>query len=112
MTEPDSGFLVSPLAAYFDEHLPDALAWFRSPGPDAGTLCDDFGECELLIDKKATVIALPDELAMDYGLIPDTRERKPVTRRTRFRWWRSRQRERAASLAYRLIAGYDPPEPE
>lgn len=38
-----------------------------------------------------------------------TREHKPVPRRTRLRWWRARQRENLASLAYRLIAGRDLP---
>lgn len=65
---------------------------------------------ELLVTKHAAYIPVSDELLMDMGVIPDTRERKPVPRRTRLRWWLSARRERAAEAAYRLIAGHDVPE--
>lgn len=50
--------------------------------------------------------------ALEAHILPDLEPagpREPVSRRTRFRWWREAQRERLASRAYRLIAGYDIP---
>lgn len=67
-------------------------------------------EPELLIQKHVCYIEVSNDLLMEYGVIPDTREHRPIPRRTRLRWWLAGQRERAACLAYRLIAGYGPPE--
>jgi hypothetical protein len=50
-------------------------------------------------------IEVPGELLMDHGIIPDTREHKPVPWRTRFRWKRAQWREQAARIAYRAITG-------
>lgn len=51
------------------------------------------------------------EMLMDCGVIPDTRPPlPPPTRRVRFRWWRSRQRERLAYWLFRRVAGFGVPE--
>ena len=64
---------------------------------------------ELLITKRVSYIDVPDELLMDYGVIPDTRPPRPrPSRRTRLRWWITDRRAVLAKRAYRLIAGYDP----
>jgi hypothetical protein len=65
---------------------------------------------ELLIQKHAAYIEVPEELLMDYGAIPDTRAHRTVPKRTRMRWWLAGKRTRAAELAYHLIAGEDPPQ--
>ena len=112
MSEP-SGFLVPPAltsepSRHFDEHLPAALAWFEQSAEPAGA--DDPARQLLAATKQVSYIEVPNELLMDWGLIPDTREHKPVPRRTRLRWWLGTQRERAAELAYRLVSGHDVPE--
>jgi hypothetical protein len=71
---------------------------------------NDEPEPELLIQKHAMYLQIPDELLMDYGAIPDTRPRVPVSRRMRLRWRLDRDRERLARWAYRRIAGCDLPE--
>ncbi len=63
-----------------------------------------------LIDKHPVYIEISEELLMDYGVIPDTRERKPVSRRMRLRWRMADAREHLARWAYRRIAGCDLPE--
>lgn len=56
--------------------------------------------------KISAIFDVPNELLMDYGLIPDTRPPRPPTP-----WrWRLRNklgdwRERAARRAYKIIAG-------
>lgn len=62
--------------------------------------------------KLSAIMVVPDELLMDAGIIPDTRPRVPIPWRTRLRYRIDDWRERMARRAYRLIAGYDPPEPE
>ena len=65
---------------------------------------------ELIAEKRAMYLEMPEELLMEYGIIPDTRPAlPPLSRRARFRWWRSRQREQLASWLFRRIAGYDVP---
>jgi len=59
---------------------------------------------------KTPVACLPisDEMAMEYGLIPDTRPPYvPPRWRTRLRWRIADLRERAAVNLYRLAAGHD-----
>lgn len=70
----------------------------------------DWQEPELLVTEHALVIPIPEEFLMDCGTIPDTREHKPIPWRTRLRWRLGERREKAAELAYRLIAGHDVPE--
>lgn len=62
--------------------------------------------------KHSIMIQVSEELLMDTGVIPDTREHKSILWRTRLRWRLSDGRERAAELAYRLIAGHDMPDRE
>ena len=100
--------MTDPLSRHFDKHWPDALAWFEQSAEPAGA--DDPARQLLAATKQVSYIEVPDELLMDWGLIPDTREHKPVPRRTRLRWRLGAQRERAAELAYRMISGHDVPE--
>lgn len=74
------------------------------PTGDGFLVPPGFGE-ELRDALEAMVLS---RLATGGGVFV-TREHKPVPRRTRLRWWRARQRENLASLAYRLIAGQDVP---
>lgn len=91
---------------------PFGVAWTRKQEPnplDAALITSP----ELLVTKRSAIIEVPDELLMDYGLIPDTRPPRPPTP-----WrWRLRNRiadwrERAARLAYRAIAGQWPDDGE
>ncbi len=62
--------------------------------------------------KATAYLPIPDEMAMEYGLIPDTRPPAPAPRwRDRIRWRLSELRERAAVLAFRVVAGRDPVDP-
>jgi hypothetical protein len=89
-----------------NERLAGALTGLRSGQEETG------GQPELLVTKHAVMLPVSEELLMDCGAIPDTRERKPISRRTLRRWRLSARRERLAELAYRLIAGHDVPERE
>ncbi len=103
--------MTDPLSRYFDEHLPDALAWYGfGPPPCAGDPVNPFSQVALDARKQVSYIEVPDELLMDAGLIPDTREHKPVPWRMRLRWKLGGWRERAAELAYRMVSGHDVPE--
>jgi hypothetical protein len=63
--------------------------------------------------KLSATILVPNELLMDAGVIPDTRPpRAPLPWRTRLRFRLDDWREKLARRAYKLIAGYDVPEPE
>lgn len=68
----------------------------------------------LIVRKLSSVIEVPDELLMAYGVIPDTRPPLPPTPwRWRLRNRVSNWRERTARRAYKVIAGYWPDdEPE
>jgi hypothetical protein len=66
-------------------------------------------EPELFVQKNVAYIQVSEELLMDHGVIPDTRVHRPISRRTRLRWWITAKRTSAATLVYRLIAGEDPP---
>jgi len=68
-------------------------------------------EPQVAVQKFAAYIQVSEELAMDYGLIPDTRPPPPpVPWRRRLRWRVFELRERFARWAFRRIAGYDMPE--
>lgn len=65
---------------------------------------------ELLVTKAVGYLAISDELAMEYGLIPDTRPPPPpVPWRTRLRWRWHEVRGQIAERAYRLISGHELP---
>jgi hypothetical protein len=59
------------------------------------------------VKKIAYTIPISTEMAMDCGLIPDTREPVKISRRRQWRWrfgdWRWRRRMRLASW----VAGFD-----
>jgi hypothetical protein len=65
---------------------------------------------QITVTKATGWIFVPDELAMDAGMIPDTRPRAAL--RKRLRWKVAALRERAARLAYRVISGDWPYEPD
>ncbi len=66
----------------------------------------------LTVQKHVAYINVPEELLMDAGVVPDTRVHKPISRRTRLRWWVSGRREAFAQLAYHIISGDAFPERE
>jgi hypothetical protein len=104
--EPD-GFM--SFADVLNERLADALTGLHPEQEETG---DGGEQQEHLIPpllKHEIMVQVSDGLLMDCGAIPDTRERKPIARRTLLRWWLSGRRERAAELAYRVIAGHDVP---
>lgn len=102
------------LTDYFAKMMPAAEQWFAeqargtAPEPSADGFLVPSGMHEELLEavKLSSFIQIPDELAMAYGLIPDTRPKPPP-----MPWrWRLRNRvtgwrERAARRAYKLIAG-------
>ncbi len=97
---------VNSIADALNERLADLLGGMRFEWEGTG----DQPEPGLAVTKNAAYLEVSEELLMDFGVIPDTREHKPIPRRKRFRWWLSARRERAAELAYQLIAGHDVPE--
>lgn len=102
------GFLVPPLAEWFDDHHAAALNFLGGLAPRA-----DGESAEMLVAHKlTTVINVPDDLLMDMGFIPDTREHRPVPWRWRLRWKVGAWRDRAARRAYKIIAGDWPDDGE
>ena len=108
MSDDDSGFLVPPglsgqLSRYFDENYDAALNWLGQLTPGS----EGDGSSEPLIARKlAATIEVPDELLMDYGVIPDTRPpRPPLPWHWRVKWKVQAARTRLAEIAYRAIAG-------
>ena len=57
------------------------------------------------IRKVAMEVPLSTEMAMDYGLIPDTRPPVIISRRTRFRWWRQTQVSLVRTTLGEWVAG-------
>jgi hypothetical protein len=95
------------MAFDFGPLFDEASAAFRdSMGADDRPMAD----ADMTVRKSAAWLLVPDELLMDAGAIPDTRVRRPLSLRARARYRVAATRERAARLAYRLIAGYDVPE--
>ncbi len=66
---------------------------------------------ELIVNKIGSYMPISDELAMEYGLIPDTRPPVVVTRRDRLRqrvrWAVARLRRRLGIRVGSWIAGED-----
>lgn len=93
----DSGFLVPP--AFWEEAARNMPGWTwdrRAPDdPQAITA-----------RKLESIMIVPNELLMDYGVIPDTRPAPPPpTWRHRWRRKWEQWRESAARRAYKIIAG-------
>lgn len=62
------------------------------------------------ITEVTAFIPISTDLAMDCGLIPDTRPpyvARPLSRRMRFRFWRARARTKLAVRFCRWLAGCD-----
>lgn len=71
-----------PGAMNWQEFLDQALA---DIGPDDE---DETPHPPIQVTKHAAYVQMPDETAMDYGLIPDTRPPMVLTRRQRWRYAR------------------------
>lgn len=74
------------------------------------TTADEFRDADVTVVKAVAYLPISDELAMEYGLIPDTRPPYVPPRwpwRTRLRWRIAGLRERVAVNLYRLAAGHD-----
>ena len=113
---------------WFAKNMPDAERWLKQFAaepvvgrPDVEPMGEPFSAPEpsrggflvppgLLDDIKlnAAYIEVSNELLMDCGVIPDTRERKPIPWRWRAKWKIRAWRESAARVAYRAIAGQWP----
>lgn len=65
------------------------------------------GEPEITVRKMAAWAAIPRELLEDREIVS-----APMPWRFRFRWWRERQREKLARVAYRAVAGDWPHNPD
>lgn len=59
------------------------------------------------VQKRAVSMMISNDLAMDYGLIPDTRTPARIPWRTRLRWKLSAWRERVGRKVGGWIAGVD-----
>jgi hypothetical protein len=62
------------------------------------------------VKKLSVPMFISEELLMDYGVIPDTREHKPISRRTRIRWWFADKRDYFAAWVYKVLAGHELPD--
>jgi hypothetical protein len=92
---------------------PVTLQWFDEQSPEPLGWPVNVDDGKPVIIKAASYIEVPNELLMDYGVIPDTRPKPPPPSwRTRFRWKREQWRERAARRAYRIVAGDWPDDRE
>ena len=113
----DDGFIVPPavghFAEWFEDMMPEAMAWFRDQAENAEPFTGGHPTVvplggpfqELSVTRRAAVIDVPDELLMDCGVIPDTREHKPIPWRWRLKWKIQNARTRLAEIAYRVVAG-------
>lgn len=110
---------MSGIDDYFARMMPDAMQWLEDQAtaepfafgrPVApGDPVSPFSQVSLDARKLSASIVVPDELLMDYGLIPDTRPKPPPPSwRTRLRRKLGDWRERAARRAFKAIAGYWP----
>lgn len=106
MSDEEQGFLVPPGFWQETQRRQRELAE-QLLGGARNTPGDDD---QLLIPRKhAAYIEVSNDLLMDMGVIPDTREHKPIPWRTRLRWRITDKRFALAGLAYRLIARQDLP---
>jgi hypothetical protein len=96
------------LGERISEMLRETGPWQGQPPTDAELAAGR--EVQVAVTKVSAWVLCSDEVAMDAGMIPDTRPR-PALRR-RLRWKAAAARERAARRAYRLIAGEWPHEPD
>lgn len=55
--------------------------------------------------KPSLLVPISTEMAMEYGLIPDTRQAVVITRRTRLRWWRQDKIRRTRLRLGEWVAG-------
>lgn len=62
---------------------------------------------ELKVQKYASYFPVSEDLAMEYGLIPDTREPVVYSKRERFSWFIARHVERFRLKLGSWIAGID-----
>lgn len=61
----------------------------------------------LTVTKYGAYVPITDDMAMDYGLIPDTRPPVRYSRRLRLRWWRQRKVDAVRMRVGSWIAGVD-----
>lgn len=111
-----------PLTAGKPVRPADDYSFARKPPPAPagwpegmpfGDPVNPFSQAALDARKFTAHIQVSEELLMDQGAIPDTRPPlPPPTWRTRLRRKREAWRERAAKRAYKIIAGYEPPNLE
>lgn len=59
------------------------------------------------VTKVSHTVPISEGMAMDYGLIPDTRPPVVISRRTRFRWWRQDKARSTRMGLASFIAGFD-----
>jgi hypothetical protein len=103
----EGGFLHRSLIDQIAEHLAESL---NCP-VNVHETGNSFADVQFLVSKTAMHLEVPEELLMEYGVIPDTRTAPPPpSRRSRFRWWLSGRRESLGQRAYRLISGSDFPD--
>jgi hypothetical protein len=89
------------LEDYLRDNVGSAVGSALGASADADVLMP-----EMTVQKMSAYIPVSYELMMDAGAIPDTRPpRKPLTRRERFRWWRSGLRDRFATWLYERVSG-------
>jgi hypothetical protein len=97
---------------YFARMMPQAEAWFAgqvrgdSPEPPSGGfMIPPELRSEILATKLSATLLVSDELL-------NPRPSRPLTRRERLRYKVSDWREQIAYRAFKIITGYDVPEPE
>lgn len=85
---------------WLDDYLREQLQG-NLPAPDV-----EYGnKIHMDVQKYSIMLPMSTDLAMDTGIIPDTRPPSPPpTRRERFRWWRYGLRERIAIWVYERIS--------
>jgi hypothetical protein len=114
---------VSAFDDWFAKNMPDAEWWFQqfaaepvAARPNVEPMGEPFSAPEpsrggFLVPPgllNAAYIEVSNELLMDCGVIPDTRERRPIPWRWRAKSKIREWRESAARVAYRAIAGQWP----
>lgn len=67
----------------------------------------DIGGGSFDVRKIGALVPVSAEMAMDYGVIPDTRTHVPPSRWTRLRWWWSERRYDGRMRVASWVAGFD-----